>query len=157
MAGEFTQAGMALIADTLSALDVIAHEIMQEADFLVPKDTETLRESARVFEPTADPSPGVTFGFGYGGAINPKTGNAVDTYAVPVHEILEVHHDPPTQAKFLEDPLFAHAAVLEHQLAAELRIIWGRETGVAAFGGGTLRRSRSGRFMRAAETVVRSG
>ncbi len=161
MAGEFTQAGARLIADTLAALELAAQGIMLEADMLVPKDTETLRESARIMPPDMDPNPGVTFGFGYGGAINPKTGNPVDTYTVPVHEILEVEHAPPTQAKFLEEPLFAYAGTMETSLAAELRIQWGKEvpgtfspipggraTHFPLFGGGYSIRDLAGRFAR---------
>jgi hypothetical protein len=155
MAGEFTQAGNALVADLLAALETGAEEIMQQAHFLVPKDTETLRESARIFPPTADPGgAGITFGFGFGGAINPKTGNPVDTYTVPVHEILDVYHEPPTQAKFLEEPLFAYAGVMEGKLDAELRITFGERirngvyrTNIPAFGGGYVRRGAGGRFV----------
>lgn len=153
MAGEFTRAGAALLEDVLLALTSGAEQIMLEADNLVPKDTETLRESARIFPPTFDPSPGVTFGFGFGGGINPKTGNAVDTYTVPVHELTDVRHDPPTQAKFLEEPLFAFAGTMESHLAAEIRITWARRsagnfTGIPAFGGGySLRDMVTGRFI----------
>lgn len=161
MAGEFTEAGAVLLADVLAALEKGAQEIMLVADHLVPKDTETLRESARIFAPSMDPSPGVTFGFGFGGGINPKTGNAVEEYTVPVHEQTEVFHEPPTTAKFLEDPLFAYAGVMEGSLAAELRVTWGHRTPGSlrhiargamthfpTFGGGYSVRDIAGRFAR---------
>ncbi len=44
----FTAAGENIIAALTVALEKGAHEIMAEADFLIPKDTMTARESARV-------------------------------------------------------------------------------------------------------------
>lgn len=155
MADEFKNAGAALIADLAVELEKGAAEIMGVADTLVPKDTETLRESARIFAPEYDGvTLKVTFGFGFGGAINLKTGNPVDTYTVPVHEILEAFHEPPTQAKFLETPLFAYAGAMEGRLDAELRIAWGRRlasgnfraTPFPLFGGGYTMRDLEGRF-----------
>lgn len=156
--GEFTDAGAEIIADLAEAMldDVVS--IMREADFLVPKDTETLRESADILPFDYDGhSIGITFGYGFGGAINPKTGKAVETYTVPVHEILDAFHEPPTQAKFLEEPLFAYAGVMEGRLAAELRTTYAKRlsgtrpsrTGVRAFGGGYSYRDIAGRFAKA--------
>lgn len=153
MADEFKTAGAVLIADLLEALEKGAKEIMTEADVLVPKDTETLRESARIYPPTTDGVHAqVVFGFGFGGAVNPKTGHLVEEYTVPVHEILEAFHEPPTQAKFLEQPLFAYAGVMEGKLDAELRISWGRRTNAKQtpfplFGGGYTLRGEGGRFV----------
>lgn len=151
MADEFQRAGALLISDLLVQLDDAARSIMRQADFLIPKDTETARESARIFPPTEDPSPGITFGFGYGGAVNPKTGQTPDMYVVPLHELVEVKHAPPTQAKFLEEPLFDWAAREQSQLGAELRLTFARRlptlgSQIPAFGGGFLVRGARGRF-----------
>lgn len=155
MAGEFTNASHSLVAALAVALERTAAEIMLEADVLVPKDTETLRESARLFTPRIEGNRLIVeMGFGFGGAINPKTGNPVDQYTVPVHEIVEAKHAPPTSAKFLEIPLFAKAGRMESELAAELRIAWGKRlhtntvgTRVFAFGGGySVRDLQSGQF-----------
>lgn len=127
MSSEFAKAGQELIAELGGLLEKGAHEVMAEADVLIPKDTETARESARIFPAVNDGATvQVTFGFGFGGARNPKTGNPVDEYIVPLHEILEAHHEPPTSAKFLELPLFAYASQMERELSAELRITWGK-------------------------------
>jgi hypothetical protein len=127
MAGEFSAAGHALIKELGALLEKGAHEVMAEADYLIPKDTETARESHRIFPVVNDGATiQVTFGYGFGGARNPKTGNPIDEYIVPLHEILEARHDPPTQAKFLEQPLFAYAGHMGRDISAELRIEWGK-------------------------------
>lgn len=130
MAGEFTAAGEQIIAALMLALEKGARTIMDEADVLIPKDTHTARESAHIFPPVDEgDAVSVTFGFGYGGGINPKTGRPVEDYIVPLHEILEHHHEPPTTAKFLEIPVFAYAGEMERDLGqeieAELRVAWG--------------------------------
>lgn len=150
MAGEMMQAGGLIVASVLAAYEEAATQIMEEADVLVPKDTETLRESARINPPNTDPmGAGVTFGFGFGGAINPKTGNAVNTYAVPVHERTEVFHEPPTQAKYLEEPLLAYAAMMEHDIGAKVQAMtFTPEPRSSLFGGGVALRGPGGRFIK---------
>lgn len=159
MPGAFQNATAALLSDLTVALERGAKEIMGQADILVPKDTETLRESARILPARLEGDRLIVeMGFGFGGTVNPKTGNPVDQYTVPVHEILEAFHEPPTQAKFLEEPLFAYAGVAQGKLDAELRITWGKRlpgpthgipvgTRVFAFGGGySMRDLQTGQF-----------
>ncbi len=125
MANEFAKAGARLVADLGSALEHGAHEVMAVSDILVPKDTETLRESAEVFPVRTEAGRLVVeFGYGFGSAVNPKTGRLAAEYAVPVHEILEATHAPPTQAKFLEAPVMAYASEMEKTIGDELRVTW---------------------------------
>ncbi len=67
MANEFAKAGARLVADLGSALEHGAHEVMAVSDILVPKDTETLRESAEVFPVRTEAGRLVVeFGYGFG-------------------------------------------------------------------------------------------
>lgn len=50
-------------------------------------------------------------------------------YAIFVHERLDLHHEPPTQAKFLEQPLREHANEFAAGIRADLRA--GRTLGQA--------------------------
>jgi len=90
------------------ALVVEAEQTMTEAKVLTPVDEGTLRSSGHVRKPTlTKDSVSVEFGFG-GPAGTGNTGPTNDKdvgYAVPVHEDLTAHHNPPTQAKYLETPL----------------------------------------------------
>lgn len=127
----FSSVGVDIVAALGAALEKGAHEIMAEADFLIPKDTLTALHSGRVL-PVEDHGDAlsITFGYGYGGEVNPKTGRTAAEYVVPLHEILEAHHEPPTQAKFLEQPVFGYAPVMEADLGmaidAELRLGYGK-------------------------------
>lgn len=98
------------VAAVSAGLKSAAVDIMKVADVYVPKDTETLRNSRMIgdVETTGD-ALHLTIGFGYGGALNPKTGEHPSQYALPVHEILDARHAPPTQAKYLE------TAVIEYE------------------------------------------
>jgi hypothetical protein len=72
-------------------IDATAHEIFDESQRIVPVgETEDLKDSGYVN------AAGLDAEVGYGGPEVP--------YAVIVHEDLEYHHDPPRQAKFLEQP-----------------------------------------------------
>lgn len=94
-------------------------EIFAESQIQVPVDTATLKASGRVMEPEiiGDEMVGV-IGYAYGSAVSPRTGRPVWAYALPVHERTEVHHAPPTKAKFLEDPALAYISQYEGTLAA---------------------------------------
>ena len=118
----FVSAGVEIIEALKEAMSSAAGQIMVDASYLIPKDTLTAVQSGRAgsIESTTD-SYYVEFGFGYGGGINPKTGKPIEDYIVPLHEILEVHHDPPTQAKFLEEPLLARVATLEVEYSEKIK------------------------------------
>lgn len=73
-----------------------ATDVFMQSQFEVPVDTGALRSSGYVTQP---------FIVGNEVAIAIVYGQAAAPYALWVHEILEHHHEPPTKAKFLEDPL----------------------------------------------------
>lgn len=103
--GSFSDALPSIIAGAAEGLKEVAREIMDYSRVLCPKDTETLVNSAFTTEPEQyGDRMVIVIGYGRGEAINPKTGDHPSKYAVPVHEILEAKHAPPTQAKFLEVP-----------------------------------------------------
>ena len=68
----------------------------EESLELVPKDTSALSDSGYLESRKLRNRSVVEIGYARGG--NPH-------YGVFVHENLEVFHEPPTQAKFLEQPL----------------------------------------------------
>lgn len=92
---------MALIKQVVKQFEDVTPEICKEAleptlelaKYYCPKDTGALVESAYLEVRGFRGQPRVEIGFARGG--NPY-------YAVVVHENLEMHHEHPTQAKFLE-------------------------------------------------------
>ncbi len=94
---------------TYAATEEACEDIMEESLRQVPRDTETLANSA-FYDIRKAKDYGYEAVLGYGGsAINPKTGIPVMDYAVVVHEDLEAVH-PIGKAKFLEDPIRDYAA-----------------------------------------------
>lgn len=120
--GPFENAGTKITMGMADGLAIVAQNIMEQSLYECPVDTGALKASAR-FElaqvVTGDIK--VQMGYGFGSEVNPKTRRLVSDYAVPVHEILEARHAPPTKAKFLEDPLLEHAHTIEPFLAANIR------------------------------------
>ena len=85
-------------------------------------DHGVLRRSARVFAPAeAGTEISVLMGYGFGSEVN-QEGRIAAAYAVPVHEILHAKHKPPTQAKYLEDPVLAHSGQFGDNLAARISL-----------------------------------
>jgi hypothetical protein len=94
---------------THAATEEACEDIMKESLRQVPRDTETLANSA-FYNIQKAKDYGYEAILGYGGsAINPKTGVPVMDYAVVVHEDLEAVH-PIGKAKFLEDPIRDYAS-----------------------------------------------
>jgi hypothetical protein len=102
---------------------ISGREILALSLMLCPEDTGTLRRSARVDDSNLSAmrprnslgqfmsgNPYVVVGYGYGFERNEKTGHLASEYAVPVHERLDQRHEPPTQAKFLEDAVYEYSA-----------------------------------------------
>jgi len=106
----FVEAGYKLRAAIGQGLYDFANDVMDQSQEIVPVDTGTLHDSAVVEEPVFGLNEiTVTFGYAIGDHLydeNPKSFQPVGSYAVDVHEITEVQHAPPTQAKFLEQPVF---------------------------------------------------
>lgn len=102
------EAGKALYAE--------AELIMTDSKKQCPVDTGTLRSTGYVEQPEASGDQ-VTVQMGYGGPAAP--------YAIWVHERLDLRHNPPTKAKFLEDPVKAAAPKLPARLAKRLKRVTG--------------------------------
>lgn len=120
--GPFEGMGQRIVAGAADGLAAVAIRIMEESLIQCPVETGTLKRSAR-YE-MAEEVTGkveVRLGYGYGEEINPITRRPASDYAVPVHEILEAYHEPPTKAKFLEDPLLEHASEIEPYLASTIK------------------------------------
>lgn len=135
----FVDAGNELVSRMMAGLDAMGDIIMAESLEQCPIETGTLRRSARVGR--LDPGGQirgrgnkyigasgfsgdghVILGYGFGDEINPITRRPASEYALPVHEIIEAYHKPPTKAKFLEDPVFEHAEMMEPLLASYMRL-----------------------------------
>lgn len=69
--------------------------LMAEAKPITPIDTGVLRSSGFV-KPPAVTDNDIVVEVGFGGA--------AASYALIVHERLDAYHNPPTQAKYLEEP-----------------------------------------------------
>lgn len=94
------------------ALVAEGEQIMGKAKELCPVDTGALRASGHVSEPTETPAGAVIVLLGFGGP--------AASYAVYVHERLDVHH-PNGQAKFLSTPAEAAAPGMSARIAARVR------------------------------------
>jgi len=86
--------------------------LISEAKEEVPVDTGALRASGYVRWPEYQGNT-VTVQVGFGGAAAP--------YALIVHENLEAHHNPPTKAKYLEDPFNRRATTLDQRIGNKLK------------------------------------
>lgn len=101
-------------------LVTVAEQIMEASRAQVPQDTQALLDSAYV-ESRSYRRSLLQVTFGYGGpkdTINPKTGELASTYAIYVHERMDLTH-PVGKAKFLEDPVNDYAQRLPQRLQAE--------------------------------------
>jgi hypothetical protein len=95
-----------------SALRAEAELIRTEVIRITPVDLGPLHNSIVVQEPVVTPSKvSVTISAGAGPS---------QKYALYVHEDLEARHEPPTRAKFLEQPLLAAAPHFLDRVAARL-------------------------------------
>lgn len=92
-----------------AALDVLL-DIFEESQQQVPVRYGVLKGSGHVIVPQGGPN-GFEAGIAYGGAAS--------SYAFFVHERLDLHHNPPTKAKFLEDPWNEKIGELPRRIQAE--------------------------------------
>lgn len=105
-----------LDAVLMRVMEETMQRVYSESQELVPVDTGALRDSGRIIKTggiTAGGLPEVLVVYGNGN---------VD-YAVTVHEDLSVHHDSPTQAKFLEIPLIRNESFLVSRLRQQLQVL----------------------------------
>lgn len=111
-AGRFAKLADDLKRAYAQAVYAEAQRIMLASKLICPVDTGTLKASGTVYEPETT-SAGVEVKLGYGGA-------AAD-YAEIVHENLNAYHAPPTQAKYLEQPLNEAKKGFEDRIATRVR------------------------------------
>lgn len=78
---------------------------LPESNRRIPKDTHAAEESGLVMGPEVRPgSISATIAYATRGETNPKTGQPVSDYIIPLHEDLDAFH-PNGEAKFLESTL----------------------------------------------------
>jgi len=108
----------ALAAKAPTALGAVLYiegqRILTTSAPLVPVEFGTLRASGYVTEPKISMT-GAEVTIGYGGAAK--------EYAWFVHEILTNYHKPPTQAKYLEQPVLEAQRGLASRLGVGLRLM----------------------------------
>lgn len=130
MARDFEDAANDLIENMNDGMESIVDAIMAEANDQVPKETGVLARSAFISGKDSTQGFNLTFGFGFGDEVNPITHRLASDYAVPVHEIMEgvggrsgtgAHHEPPTKAKFLEDPVLEFAPMVQKMLSVHMK------------------------------------
>lgn len=88
-----------------------ANMIFAKSQILVPVDTGVLRGSGGVSAPQMG-NQGYFVDIFYGGPAAP--------YALYVHEIIGNYHNPPTQAKYLEQPLIEAMDGLQSRLKGRI-------------------------------------
>ena len=88
-----------------------ANIIFAKSQILVPVDTGVLRGSGGVSAPQMG-NQGYFVDIFYGGPAAP--------YALYVHEIIGNYHNPPTQAKYLEQPLMEAMDGLQSRLKGRI-------------------------------------
>lgn len=86
--------------------------VMAASKRLVPVDTGALRASGRV-SPVTQVGRSLMVVLSYGGPAAP--------YALAVHERPDQWHDPPTQWKYLEQPMLELARTFEGRLVAAVQ------------------------------------
>lgn len=123
----FSRFAEPIAAATARALYAEGNSIINDSEPLVPVETGTLKASKRVMEPEYKGDHIVVrAGYGYGGEyedVAQTTDPGGPGYAVYVHERLDVHHDPPTSAKFLERPALEHKKTFPGRIAVEIRTV----------------------------------
>ena len=89
-----------------------ANMIFAKSQILVPVDTGVLRGSGGVSAPEGLGGGRTYVDIFYGGPAAP--------YALYVHEILGNYHNPPTQAKYLEQPFMEALNTIQKNIAGRI-------------------------------------
>ncbi len=92
----------------------VANSILDLAKYYCPKDTEDLVNSGRVTIERIDSSGVLVLNVRFGNTIGPNRGKIY--YAIYVHEMLELNHEFPTCAKYLERASREVTSGLSHQI-----------------------------------------
>lgn len=101
---------------TPEALESVLQPIFDRSQELVPVDTGALKDSGYLEIRIAGNKINAEVGYGRGG---------VPIYSVFVHENLEMFHEPPTQAKFLQTAIEEHLDSIRPTLLAFYTRGWG--------------------------------
>lgn len=121
-AGSFSFTGKEMIDAAKAAMVKFTEDVMTDSLVEVPKDTNTLADSSASFAPVKVGNRiRVEMGYGYGDEINPKTKRRASQYALPVHEIYDAEHEPPTKSHYLIDPLLERARFFGADLGVAMR------------------------------------
>ena len=88
-----------------------ANVIFAKSQVLVPVDTGVLRGSGGVSAPQMG-AQGYFVDIFYGGPAAP--------YALVVHEIIGNYHNPPTQAKYLEQPVMEAMSTIQQNIKGRI-------------------------------------
>lgn len=119
----YTEVGHDMIAGAVVGLEKFANRVMIDSLAECPEDSGHLKDSHDVNRPVRVGNRiRVELGYGYGTDPSPVHGRRASQYAVPVHEIHDAEHEPPTKDHFLLDPLMVHSAELGRGVASEMRI-----------------------------------
>lgn len=119
-----------LAAGVAEGLYRVGNEIMADSQELIPVDTGTAKGSGRVLPPELrGDTLTVVVGYGYGDAVNPKTGEPAVGYIIPLHERTDVPHKVG-RAKFLEQPALEHVSRLRGEIGLAIRRASATELGV---------------------------
>lgn len=86
--------------------------IFEQSQTLVPVRTGVLRASGAIIGPMQDKR---------GPFVEIRYGGAASAYALAVHENLTAAHNPPTQAKYLEQPVLEAAPRLAARVEARVK------------------------------------
>jgi hypothetical protein len=124
VARELELAPSKVAAAALAGMLEHAQHVMALSQAQVPRGTGTLADSGYVGIPISTRYT-VTVPLGYGGAndkVNPISGESASTYAMPVHELVEIRHENG-KAKFLEDPLNESGADLLETIGRRIRAL----------------------------------
>lgn len=101
-------------ADT--GVEEAVEDVFEETQRVVPRDTNALANSGRI----EHRGPG-QYSIWYGDSAVDSDDPSVVDYAAAVHEILEHKHAPPTQAKYVESPLFASIPEMKITIAKHFK------------------------------------
>jgi hypothetical protein len=92
-------------------------DVFDETQARVPRKTNALAGTGRIEEkPTVGGKISSTIWYG-----EPGEGPGVIDYAAAVHEILDAKHDPPTGAKYVEQPLMESAPKAEEKIGGKMK------------------------------------
>ena len=98
-----------------STVEEVVQKVFDESQLLVPVNTGALRASGEIVNEQASMDGTFTSSYvSYGEGL---------TYAVRVHEDLDMYHNAPTRAKYLEIPLIQNRKVLENLIRQRLKVI----------------------------------